>query len=197
LLKDPDRPEATGGGAETGGLPVSPNFVVKTLADAARIVAREGKNPPPAAPAPPTSPAGAAPATLKETPEQRLARQTAQMAQTAPPAPNPVAGAAMSPKIERTLDELVTLLRHQQRKSEAPADFSKMQAAAMLVQIFAVLALIVGIYRMAKAGASFTTWDQTYLVVTNLEHAGVYVLIAVVLQLMTIALLMFAKANDR
>jgi D,D-heptose 1,7-bisphosphate phosphatase len=192
LLRDPDHPA---GDADAGGLQVSPNFVVKTLADAARIVAREGKNPAPTAPAPASSgAANPAPAPAKpETPEQRLARQTA--AAPAAATTTPVGG--VNPKLERTLEDLVTLLRHQQRKSEAPADFSKLQGAAVLVQIFAVLALLVGIYRMARAGASFTTWEQTYLVVTNLEHAGVYVLIAVVLQLMTIALLMFARANER
>jgi D,D-heptose 1,7-bisphosphate phosphatase len=194
LLRDPDHPAGDADASGGAGLQVSPNFVVKTLADAARIIAREGKNPPPAAPAPTSTTPGAAPAPVKETPEQRLVRQTAQ---ATPTAPNPAAAPAMSPKIERSLEELITLLRHQQRKSEAPADFSKLQAGAMLVQIFAVLALIVGIYRMAKAGASFSTWDQTYLVVTNLEHAGVYVLIAIVLQLMTIALLMFARSNER
>jgi len=44
LLKDPDHlpPDA-----DTSTLAVSPNFIVKTLADAARIIAREGKNPHP------------------------------------------------------------------------------------------------------------------------------------------------------
>jgi D-glycero-D-manno-heptose 1,7-bisphosphate phosphatase len=43
LLKDPDRSAAV----ETDlGRTVSPSFVVRTLADAARIIAREGRNPP-------------------------------------------------------------------------------------------------------------------------------------------------------
>ncbi len=44
LLRDPDHPHSSGSGNETNGLDVSPNFIVKTLADAARIISREGKN---------------------------------------------------------------------------------------------------------------------------------------------------------
>jgi D,D-heptose 1,7-bisphosphate phosphatase len=186
LLKDPDRPEGQGGAADTGGLPVSPNFVVKTLADAARIVAREGKNPAPAAQS--SSGAGA----RAETPEQRLARQTAPAAAAAA-ATGTGTSMGASAKLERTLEELVTLMRHQQRKAEAPADFSKLQAGAMLVQIFAILALIVGGYRLATAGASLQDWNKIVQVITNLEYAAVYVLIAGVLQMTVIALLLFSR----
>ncbi|MGN6367300.1 MAG: D-glycero-alpha-D-manno-heptose-1,7-bisphosphate 7-phosphatase [Phycisphaerae bacterium] len=43
LLRDPDHKPAD---ADPPSLEVSPNFIVKTLADAARIIAREGKNNP-------------------------------------------------------------------------------------------------------------------------------------------------------
>jgi D-glycero-D-manno-heptose 1,7-bisphosphate phosphatase len=43
LLRDPDKAKTTD--ADPPALQVSPNFIVRTLADAARIIAREGRNP--------------------------------------------------------------------------------------------------------------------------------------------------------
>jgi D-glycero-D-manno-heptose 1,7-bisphosphate phosphatase len=44
LIRDPDHPAPDN---ESNSLPVSPNFIVKSLADAARIILREGRNPHP------------------------------------------------------------------------------------------------------------------------------------------------------
>jgi len=44
LIRDPDHPAPDN---ESNALPVSPNFIVKSLADAARILLREGRNPHP------------------------------------------------------------------------------------------------------------------------------------------------------
>jgi hypothetical protein len=78
---------------------VQPNFVVKTLADAARIIAREGKIPPPHAPTPVPSPASPPPAAPPAPPraELQIAAPSGPVAQFQPSAPP---GPEM-PRVER------------------------------------------------------------------------------------------------
>jgi D-glycero-D-manno-heptose 1,7-bisphosphate phosphatase len=105
LLKDPDRAPATETDRATN---VSPSFVVRTLADAARIIAREGRNPPPVPPAPPApastevaAPAAGSPAEPSAaTPAPAAVREPA----PPPPGPSPAATALHEATPDHTTD---------------------------------------------------------------------------------------------
>jgi D-glycero-D-manno-heptose 1,7-bisphosphate phosphatase len=220
LLRDPDHKSAD---SDPPGLEVSPNFIVKTLADAARIVAREGKNHPaivgtsgadsPAQTLPASAPATGSvrnkssgnaqpavsnaatpteasqatlPSTLVAADENSLVEKLAQLL-----ARQPAAGQIVpaSSRLEKSLEDLVAQLRHQNRNAEAPPDFSIGRLAALLVQVFAILALITGIYDMVTAKATWKDWTEVAITVTTLQHATIWVIVAVVLQAMVVALL--------
>jgi D-glycero-D-manno-heptose 1,7-bisphosphate phosphatase len=207
LLKDPDRIPADADPAvpvASTPLEISPNFIVKTLADAARIVSREGKAPPPISqPAPsakmalPVAPPVAAPTfeaaaeQVSNAGEKRIAPAAApELAAAAAPAER---FASANPRLERNLEELVSHLRQQNRNAEAPPDFSRARAAALLVQIMAILALIFGIYRWVTAGVAVEPPKAANLVFTNLSTATFWVLVAGVLQIGVITLLHFSR----
>jgi len=219
LLRDPDHKSAD---SDPPSLEVSPNFIVKTLADAARIVAREGKNHPAivgttgADSAAQTLPASA-PAigsvrnksSAKAQPIVSNAATSAEASQaSSPSAPASVDENALveklaqllarqpavdqisaSSRLEKSLEDLVTQLRQQSRNAEAPPDFSIGRLAALIIQVFAILCLIVGIYDMVTAKATWKDWSEVAVTVTTLQHATIWVIVAVVLQAMVLVLL--------
>ncbi len=217
LLRDPDHPASKAVGAGTDTLDVSPNFIVKTLADAARIISREGKNHSAAtAPAAPTS---------SVTP-----MRGEPIVQTAVPAPTPVihsepspaqsaignAGAideavlaekitqglarhpaliqpAISSKLERSLDDLIIQIRQQNRSNDLMPEFSMGKLAAMIVQIVALIALFAGLYAMFTAPATFPDYAAVVRAQTALQRATVWTTAAVVLQGVVISLLLYSR----
>ena len=220
LLKDGDRGPATDAevlenGATTAVMTVSPSFVVRTLADAARILAREGRNPP--HPLPSAVPAGAAksaasPSPAAPTPLPSAVPQPAATVRSEPrvPTPAPVktepapagleaqrsrvngsspAPPASSPQLEQKLDELVVQLRQQNRNAELRPDFSFSAMAAIILQAFAVIALVVGLANYFTAKATYTKLPDDYFIalITHLS-AATWVLVAMVIEGMVIAL---------
>lgn len=240
LLKDPDRSAAV----ETDlGRTVSPSFVVRTLADAARIIAREGRNPPPT-PLPPSPSAPAAPAPVQPLAPaaQRAAvggaggeggatggaverlEVTSPAAGPAADAGNsassavkgakarvespasgvlneemrekagarPVTGAPVvgSSKTERLLEELVVQLRQQNRHAELHPEFSRSDMAALILQILAATALVLGVVKFVNAPVTFTNnfWPEYFLGQFARQDALIWGVIAMVLQGMVLAL---------
>jgi D-glycero-D-manno-heptose 1,7-bisphosphate phosphatase len=228
LLKDPDRSGATETDLSTN---VSPSFVVRTLADAARIIAREGRNPPPAPQAPaakpaapfapsaapepasqstngathapeaPIAPAGGSTSALpretspasavlaEESRADRLAHPQAVPAHpTQPAATSPLAGPT---RLERSLDELIIQIRHQNRNADLREDFSGSDMLALLLQILAAGALIVGVAKFVRAPVNFSQnyWPEYFTAQMAREEALMWALIAIALQGAVIALL--------
>ena len=129
LLRDPDHKSTD---ADPPSLEVSPNFIVKTLADAARIIAREGKNNP--------ATAAAAQARAADSPNQLLpasAPNTAAVRNDAMPVQHAVSNAATATEAAQTAlapaideNELVEKLAQRLGKLQAtaaPANSSRIE----------------------------------------------------------------------
>lgn len=214
LLRDPEHKPVD---ADPPTLEVSPNFIVKTLADAARIIAREGKNHPSATPGATDSPNQTLPASAPATGPVRNETPAAQpiVSNAATPSEaaqsnaasaidenslaeklmqrlnkNPLsAQASVTPRVERALEDLVAQLRHQSRAADAPPDFATSKLVALIVQVLAVLALIAGLFDMAHAKSTWKDFNEAMVTLTMLLDAIVWVLVAVTLQGMVLALL--------
>jgi D-glycero-D-manno-heptose 1,7-bisphosphate phosphatase len=222
LLRDPEKAKSTD--ADPPALQVSPNFIVRTLADAARIIAREGRNPganaggasagavvsnpPTAEPAPPVSNAAtaaeaaaaaqpAAPAPVEVAAEggagadaaadkiaERLSRQLMANAVSAP---------VNTDKLTRTLEELAAQLRQANRHNELEPEFSGLRLAGLIVQVIAVVVFIVGLVFLLSAGVKLTDWPTVVSNITALLRAMGFLLAAVFLQGVAIALLVLAR----
>jgi D,D-heptose 1,7-bisphosphate phosphatase len=202
LIKDPGHPAPEEGGGGSG-VDVSPNFIVKTLADAARIIAREGmsprRDPVPVVlesarretgnAKPDEAAAGVAETTATTTvDESALAARVAErlgrsMASTQTTATNP--------KLEKALEELVLQLRHQNRQADM-AEFPLSHLAAIAVQAVAVLCLLAGMFTAIRAPVSLegVNWN---VAVTALLRAVTWLLAAVMLQGGVIALLLHSR----
>ncbi|HUO06901.1 MAG TPA: HAD-IIIA family hydrolase [Phycisphaerae bacterium] len=213
LLRDPDHKSTD---ADPPSLEVSPNFIVKTLADAARIIAREGKNHPSPAPtsvtrvadsptqtlpasAPATGPVRNEPATTPAQPLVSNAATPAEAAQAAPPAIDEntlveklaqrlsklqsTPAAPPYSRLEKSIDDLVAQLRMQNRAAEAPADFSGVKFAAIIVQILVFLALATGLFDALSAKATWKDWSEVAVAFTTLQRGIIWLLIAVILQI--------------
>ena len=208
LLRDPDHKPAD---ADPPSLEVSPNFIVKTLADAARIIAREGKNNPSAAAARGAdSPNQILPASAPNTaavrndplPVQGAVSNAATAAEVAQTAIVPAIdenmlveklaqrlgkmqaapAAASSSRLEKALEDLAAQIRTQNRAAEAPPDFSGAKFAGIIVQVFAFLALAAGLYGLMNAKATWKDWSEVAVAFTTLQRAIIWVLTAVALQ---------------
>jgi D,D-heptose 1,7-bisphosphate phosphatase len=202
LLRDPDHPAPA---HETNALDVSPNFIVKTLADAARIISREGKNTlhPVFTNAPKAEAAGrkAADAPPAPSTEPSLAQTVVAAEDTALAdkivqqlARHPGLGAsAGSSKLERSLEELVIQLRQQNRNADLLPEFTMTKLVAMVFQILAVLALIAGLYQMFSSPATFPQNIDFAKAVNALQRAAVWTTSAVMLQGAVIALLLYGR----
>jgi D,D-heptose 1,7-bisphosphate phosphatase len=208
LLRNPDHPAPA---HDTNTLDVSPNFIVKTLADAARIISREGKNlpqaptpatpikvepiaqktvptPPPTSEPSPAQTAVAIPATT-DADDTTLADRIAQQLAKHPGLLQP----AGSSKLERSLDELVIQLRQQNRNADLMPEFTMTKLTAMILQILAVVALIAGLYAMFSSPATFPDNLAFAKAVNSLQRAAVWTTTAVTLQGAVIALLLYAR----
>ncbi len=186
LLKDPDHPAPQN---DSNSLNVSPNFIVKTLADAARIIAREGKvHPTIATPAAPPVPVPIQiPATINPEPIAPLLEPT-------PKTPiNTLTQHAISPKLEKTLDDLVIQLRQQNRNADLLPEFTMTKLSAMILQIIAIIALLVGLFTMLSAPATFTYQLDAAKAIIALQRANIWITLSVMFQGAVIALLLLAR----
>ncbi len=183
---------------------------MRTLADAARIVAREGRNPPPSAPPQaPVQEKTAAPAAppfaesvLRPSPTAVHAETPESVAKPAPPAPavpTAIAPSAASAKLEHSLEELIVLLRNQARNADLHPDFSYSNMGALILQIFAIASLSIGLYRYFAAPTSFVLNDWTAFYHAQLAQTSaiIWATVALVFQGMVIALLVRARNKER
>ncbi len=214
LLRDPDHPAPA---HETNALEVSPNFIVKTLADAARIISREGKNPPASMPAVAQKAVAVQknePAVVKVTPAVASPLAEPSRSQTATATPTSGAGEestladsiaqhlakhagllnpAGSSKLERSLEELVVQIRQQNRSAELLPEFTMTKLAAMILQILAVIALGAGLYAMFTSPATFSDNLAFAKAVNALQRSAVWTTSAMMLQGGVIALLLYGR----
>ncbi len=213
LLRDPDRSPAQ----DTDmSVPVSPSFVVRTLADAARIILREGKTLPHVqqAAAPSASPAprvAVAPAAHMPSPAKPgpVARAAASVASPVSPENSGAAsqaettcrricrprrpGGGMGGRLEQRLEELVAHFHRQQRQADMPEDFSYLNIGAMILQVLAVVALVLGIHAFVAAPISYKDWTDFFRAEFALHAAVIWLLVGVILQGMVIALMLRAR----
>ncbi len=216
LLRDPDHPAPEN---ETNTLDISPNFIVKSLADAARIISREGaslhRDPvpvplsvplsaplvghaeyPPLAPFasefPPLSQTGGVTTMDDDARLVRLLESALRKLPATPPAP--AAAAPASGKIEKTLEELVVQLRHQNRNADMP-EFSMIRLVAIIVQVLAVLLFLVGMMQAIRAPETGKVDGWWYFSALSLYKAFAWLLGAIVLQGAVIAMLLQSRSK--
>lgn len=189
LIKDPEHPDQE----SPTDASVSPNFIVKSLADAARIVAREKSNPnpdpvpvplgvdtapPPAAAEEPA--AAPSPATAPAVDEAALAERLATAMQRAIPRPE---------SLKPVLEDIARQLRQQQRHVES--DNPGLQLAAVLVQLAAIFFAVMAVWGIVTAGPlNLPNW---YAQTQSLLRSALWLLGAGLLQGFTIALLLMAR----
>jgi len=233
LLRDADVKAANGAEEDFAA---TPHYVVRTLADAARIIAREkGGTHPPAEPptveAPPPeedepAPAPVAPAVAEEPvaeespvaeePVAAAAEEPAVAVQSqTPPAPapkprpatppahekqiesalvpSPAAPATNMSQLERHLDELVMQMRQQTRNEFLRPDFSFSNMAALILQVFAIVALIIGMAKYFTSPATFTTPQDTQFALMSHMAALFWVMAAVFMQGVVGSLLLYSR----
>ena len=204
LLRDTDKPAAPPADADAGKLAVSPNFVVKTLADAARILSREGRHGP-QTPRPTVEPAPPQPAAAPPPPPAPAARTSPPPPPPPPPAPAiekalpAIATETLAPsvspahRLERHLEELVTHLRHQVRNADLHPDFSFSSIVAMILQFLALAAFLLGLFRFFHTPATFTSAADIAAANLSILDAVFWLLAAITLQGTVIALLLHAR----
>lgn len=188
LLRDPQHPDSDPAASAT----VSPNFIVKTLADAARVIARESRSanpdpvplPLPAAaesPAAPLSAEPTAPESAKGAPmdEKLITRLTETLARS-----------GASSRTDKLLEELVLQLRTNQRHQDAPPEYSPpLLAGAALLQLLTLLLLLLGLSRGAQADGMKESVAQIVVAI----RAQQWLLTAAVLQGLTILLFLIGR----
>jgi D-glycero-D-manno-heptose 1,7-bisphosphate phosphatase len=218
LLRDPDK-HAKSTEADPPELQVSPNFIVRTLADAARIIAREGRNP--STPAPTAAPVSNPPASEPAPPVSNAATAAEAAAVAVPMPPSPpaadltpsvdyasadrmaerlakqfTASAQAAPgadKLHKAVEDLVAQLRLQNRNSELEPEFSGMRFAGLIVQVIAVIVFIVGLVFLLTAGVKLTDWPTVVSNITTLLRAMGFLLAALFLQAAAIAMLLISR----
>jgi D,D-heptose 1,7-bisphosphate phosphatase len=217
LLRNPELKSADGA---DDTFSAAPNYVVGTLADAARIIAREGHSPPPApiaapeeaqaepeaeAAAPPEEEPPAAPpeevtpaqVVEPEKPPEPPAMVLTPVGETVPPAVPAVGerkpGPAPISTLEQHLDELVVQLRLQNRNAYLRPDFSFSNMAALILQAFAIVSLIIGLAKYFTAPATFNGAQDTQFAILTQLAALLWVMAAVFVQGVVMALLVYAR----
>ncbi|HVX83819.1 MAG TPA: HAD family hydrolase [Phycisphaerae bacterium] len=225
LLRDPEKhaKAVATGEADPPALQVSPNFIVRTLADAARIIAREGRNPPTSgSSAPLAGPVSNPPVAEAAAPVSNAATPAEATAAAAQAAPAALPAAELTPSLEaavekiaerlsrqmmsqavqapantdkltRTLDDLVAQLRQQNRHADLEPEFSLARLAALIVQIIALVVFVIGLYMLVTAGVTLKDWTAVAQILVNLERTMGFLLAAVFLQVAALALLMVSR----
>jgi D-glycero-D-manno-heptose 1,7-bisphosphate phosphatase len=228
LLRDPDKNPVSNSDA----ISVTPNFVVKSLADAARIIVREGRTHPAPAPAAASAPTAAAAtdaapaasshltltpptpdapglasaavdaaaaaaksaAAPAEAPAPEPGRPSPRRAETPPaPAAQLPSRVMLSSHLEKSLDDLVIQLRQQNRNADLRPDFSYSSIAALLCQLAAAAALLVGMITFFNRTHSLASQADLENAIRSLLAAIVWVGTAVFFQGAVIALLLYSR----
>lgn len=226
LLRDPDKNPVSNSDA----ISVTPNFVVKSLADAARIIVREGRTHPAPAPVaaapaaavvadsapapsahltltPPTPDTGglasaavdsaAAPAEPVPSPVKAATAESPKPSprrpEAPPPAVMPPSRVMLSSHMEKSLEELVIQLRQQNRNADLRPDFSYSSIAALLCQLAAGAALLVGMLTFFNRTHSLASQADLENAIRSLLAAIVWVGVAVFFQGAVIALLLYSR----
>ena len=171
LLRDSSLTAGTASSAPPDGPEAKPDFVVKSLADAARIIVREGAHvireamTTPAAKPAVEPPATAVPGTEPSLPEVVIPASSPPPVQALPldgafaPAPG-VASAGPTPS-HLLLEEISRHFRQLQRRTQA-ADFSFWSLLAMILQIIVVLFLAMALWNGLAAGTYLQTTDTSW-----------------------------------
>ena len=192
LLSDPDRQMESGDNVPA----ITPNFIVRSLADAARIIVREG-NSPNRDPAPVPLIAPDAPAALEESPAKTASDPSnTVVTQDADALASAIAGKLShhsAEPIKPVLEEILQQLRNAHRKSEI-AEFSLSLLLATILQAFAVVCLVVGVWDgltaiHVVATARNPSWWWYYRVLYQLT-ALEWMVGGLILQVMVVALLL-------
>ena len=96
-------------------------------------------------------------------------------------------------QLERHLDELVVQLRMKNRSDFLRPEFSLSNMAALILQVFALVAMVIGLARFFTAPATFTTPQDTQFALLSHLAALFWVMAAVFMQGTVAALLMYAR----
>jgi histidinol phosphatase-like enzyme len=196
LLQDPENPSKANGSG--GGEEAVPHYTVRTLADAARIISRDGRGIyRPSSQSPEVLPPASPPA-IVETPAPVQAPPAAPASAPAPvrapePAPAPHVETHAAPptpvRTDKLLEELVTQLRHQQRQHEYHGEFSLATFGAVILQFAAVSMMIIGVVSSLNSGSASTESQQVLAV----SRAHTWILLGIGVQAMVIALIMMQR----
>ncbi len=199
LLRDPDHPASD---ADPTGTEVSPNFIVKTLADAARILAREGRSlhrdPVPTPLTPLASMETTAPATAPTAENVLRSSEEINAMIATPIATDKLAerlekiistGFSRQENVKPIIEEILIHLRQQARVNAVP-EFSLGKLLAMIAQFAALVCLLLGAYQGVSAYSIVDApgGNASASRLIGLLSAGLWLLGATVLQGMVIAL---------
>ena len=105
----------------------------------------------------------------------------------------PPAGPITSATIEKHLDELVVQLRQQNRNAELRPDFSMSHIILLIVEAFALLAMVIGFFKYFTMNLTYkTAQDMQFASLSHLQ-ALIWIAAAVFLQSAVIAILVYAR----
>ena len=172
LLRDSSVNTGASSSTPTDGTQTKPDFVVKSLADAARIIVREGSH---------VNRQSAASQAIKAAPESPAAdvleAAVSPMAEVVVSASSPPPVPAVSPKEDPApvfsaasaapgashilLEEIARHVRQLQRRTQA-ADFSFWSLVAMILQVIVVLFLAMALWDGLAAGTYLQTTDKSW-----------------------------------
>jgi len=180
LLRDGDRKAP----AVPDNVPAVPNFTVKSLADAARIIVREGRTHP-AVSTPPE------PARTPVVPPVQPAKVPPLASDTLVQTINHV-----SPRLEKSLEDLVILLRNQSRNADLRPDFSYVNMGAILFQVMALIAFVIGILKYFTLKVSFANYADIESAVQGHLGSILWVAVGIFFQGIVISLILYSRDRE-
>jgi hypothetical protein len=193
--------------------PPTPSQPAKTPAPAPTVESPASVAAPPA----PLSPTPMDPSVIAQQVAEKLAAQMATLTAhaaplTAPsiakppvsstPVPSeknadPTAPALASTTLEQRLDELIVLLRQQNRNAELQSDFSLRHIAALVVQILALFSFAIGFFKYMTMNVTYHAGQnlaaQDFLNTQIHLQALIWIVFAAFLQGLVVAILLYAR----
>jgi histidinol-phosphate phosphatase family protein len=148
-------------------------------------------SPPPMPPPPPPPPPPLDEAALADRLAERLARPMAgsPIAAAATAAPGP----ADTATLEKHLDELVVQLRQQNRNADLRPDFSLSHIIILIVECFAVVAMVIGFFKYFTMNLTYKTAQDLQFASMSHLQALIWIMAAVFFQGIVIALLVYSR----
>ena len=107
----------------------------------------------------------------------------------------PKGGAPNALSLERNLDELVIQLRQQNRNAQLRPDFSFSHVMVLIVQAFAIVTLVIGFFKYFTMRTALSTAQDIQLASLTQTQALLWVMIAVFLQGVVVALLVYTRSK--